>query len=50
MEDKAKKGKTIKLKSATAERLDKLRHQGQSYDGIIMEIIDDFEKKQEQGK
>ena len=50
MEDKAKKVKTIKLKPATAERLDKLRHKGQSYDGVIAELIDSFEKKGEESK
>jgi len=48
MEDKSKKGKTIKLKSATAQRLDKLRHQGQTYDGIVSELIDHYEKKEEE--
>ena len=48
MEQKVKtKGKTIKLRPVTAERLDKLKHKGQSYDGIISEIIDNFEKKEE---
>ena len=41
-----KHGKTIKLKATTAERLDKLRHRGQSYDGIIAELIDYIEKKE----
>jgi len=45
-----KHGKTIKLRAMTAERLDKLRHKGQSYDGVIAELIDYFEKKQEKGK
>jgi len=40
-------GKAIKLRAATVERLDKLRHKGQSYDGIITELIDHFEKKEE---
>ena len=45
-----KHGKTIKVRPVTAERLDKLRHKGQSYDGIIWELIDYFEKKGEEGK
>ena len=45
-----KQGKTIKLKTVTAERLDKLKHKGQSYDGFIAELIDHFEKKEEKGK
>ena len=45
-----KPGKAIKLRALTVERLDKLRHKGQSYDGIISEIIDSIEKKEEEGK
>ena len=45
-----KHGKTIKVKAATAELLDKLRHKGQSYDGIITELIDYFEKKGEESE
>lgn len=45
-----KHGKTIKVRSVTAERLDKVRHKGQSYDGIISELIDKFEEKGEEGK
>ena len=45
-----KHGKTIKVKAVTVERLDKLRHKGQSYDGFISELIDYFEKKEEEGK
>ena len=51
MEQKVKtKGKTIKLRPATAERLDKLKHKGQSYDGIITELIDHHEKKEGESK
>ena len=52
MENKVviKHGKTIKVKAVTAERLDKLRHKGQSYDGFITELIDYFEKKREENK
>jgi len=45
-----KHGKTIKVRAVTAERLDKLRHKGQSYDGIVWELIDHFEKKGEESK
>jgi len=45
-----KHGKTIKVKAVTAERLDKLRHKGQSYDGVIAELIDHFEKREEESK
>lgn len=52
MEDKVvtKHGKTIKVKAGTVEQLDKLRHKGQSYDGIVSELIDHFEKKEGEGK
>jgi len=45
-----KHGKAIKVKTITVERLDKLRHKGQSYDGIISELIDYFEKKGKESK
>lgn len=41
-----KQGKTIRLKDITVEKLDKLRHKGQSYDGIVIELIDYYEKKE----
>lgn len=47
---KIKRGKTIKLGPMTAERLDKLKHKGQSYDGIIAELIDHYEKKEGESK
>jgi len=45
-----KHGKTIKVRTVTAERLDKLRHKGQSYDGFISELVDYFEKKEKETK
>jgi len=36
-------GKTIRVGAATLDRLDKLRHKGQSYDGIITELLDLYE-------
>jgi predicted CopG family antitoxin len=51
MEQKVKtKGKTIKLRPVTAERLGKLKHKGQSWDGVIAELIDHFEKKEGESK
>jgi len=52
MQDKItmKNGKAIKVRTVTAERLDKLRHKGQSYDGIIWELIDYFEKRRDESK
>jgi hypothetical protein len=51
MEQKIKnQGKPIKLKAVTITRLDKLKHKGQSYDGIITELIDHYEKKEGESK
>ena len=33
-------GKTIRVGVETSDRLDKLRHKGQSYDGLIAELLD----------
>jgi len=33
-------GKTIRLGATTLDRLNKLRHKGQSYDGLITELLD----------
>jgi len=44
------KGKPVKLKAVTIEKLDKLKHKGQSYDGIITEIIDHYEKEKGDSK
>jgi len=43
-------GKPIKLRAATVARLDKLKHKGQSYDGIVAELIDYFEVKEKETK
>ena len=37
---KSSQGKTIKLRVNTLERLEKVRHKGQSYDGVINELLD----------
>ena len=44
------KGKPIKLRAVTVERLDKVKHKGQSYDGIVTELMDYFEKKRRESK
>ena len=36
--------KTIKISDETAKRLDELKHRGQSYDGIIGELLNHLEK------
>jgi predicted DNA-binding protein len=41
----AKKTITIRLKAKTKERLDELKHEGQTYDGIINEILNQLEKR-----
>lgn len=33
-------GKTIRVRATTLDRLNKLRHKGQSYDGLITELLD----------
>jgi hypothetical protein len=51
VEQKVKtKGKPIKLRASTVARLDKLKHKGQSYDGIVAELIDHYEKKEGEGE
>ncbi len=51
MEQKIKtQGKSVKLRAVTIEKLDKLKHKGQSYGGIITELIDHHEKKEGEGK
>lgn len=41
--DREQQGKTIRVGSETSARLDKLRHKGQSYDGLITELLDSYE-------
>ena len=36
-------GKTIRVRAETSDRLDNLRHKGQSYDGLITELLDSHE-------
>ena len=43
MGNSGKPGKTIRLGAATLYRLDKLKHKGQSYDGIVTELLDSHE-------
>lgn len=33
-------GKTVKLRIATLNRINALKHKGQSYDGVITELLD----------
>lgn len=40
---KGDKAVTIRVKVKTRERLDKQKHKGQTYDGIINEILDKLE-------
>ena len=38
--DNNRQGKTIKLRVATLSRINALKHKGQSYDGLITELLD----------
>ncbi len=38
--EKSQQGKTIRGGAATLDRRNKLRHKGQSYDGLITELLD----------
>lgn len=40
MGNSGKPGRTIRLGAAALDRLDRLRHKGQSYDGLITELLD----------
>ena len=42
---KEKTRRNVTLRVVTIERLDKMRHQGQSYNGIITELIDFYLKQ-----
>lgn len=37
--------KDIRIRKETKERLDKLKHLGQSYDGVINELLNELEKR-----
>ena len=41
---KEKTRRNVTLRVVTIERLDKMRHQGQSYDGIVNELVDFYLK------
>ena len=43
MGNSGKPGKAIRLGAAALYRLDKLKHKGQSYDGLITELLDLYE-------
>ena len=40
-----RQGKTIKLRIATLNRINALKHKGQSYDGLITELLDLYESE-----
>jgi len=42
-------GKTVRVGAETSDRLDKLRHKGQSYDGLIAELLDIYESHATKG-
>ncbi len=37
-------GKIVKLRQATITKLDELRHPGQTYDGVITELLQQVEQ------
>lgn len=41
--------KPIKISLETKRKLDELRHQGQTYDGVIKELIDKVKEKAKGG-
>lgn len=43
--EKSQTGKTIRVGAETSDRLDKLRHKGQSYNGFITELLDLYESR-----
>ena len=44
-ESASEPSKTIRLKPSTLARLNRIKHSGQSYDGIITEVLDFYEQK-----
>jgi predicted CopG family antitoxin len=42
-----RKGKTIKVSAEVVEKLDQLRHPGQSYDGVLRELLKKVLEKEE---
>lgn len=40
--------KNVRLSTETTDRLDAMRHRGQSYNGIINELIDYYRKNRKQ--
>lgn len=46
MDDIKSTGVTIKLKQDTANRLNSLKHPGQTYDGVITELLDELKAKE----
>jgi hypothetical protein len=35
-----RQGRTVKLHPSTVDRINRLKHRGQSYDGVISELLD----------
>jgi len=48
--EKSQTGKTIRVGAETSDRLDKLRHKGQSYNGFITELLDLYESRPIKGR
>jgi hypothetical protein len=45
-----RQGKTVKLRKATLDRINALKHKGQSYDGVITELLDLHDSQAAEGK
>jgi hypothetical protein len=41
----SRKRMTINVSAETKDLLDKIRHKGQSYDGLLKELVDHLEKQ-----
>lgn len=47
MKTKSKKRVTVSISRETKEFLDSIKHTGQSYEGLIRELVECWRKKQE---
>ena len=45
MDSSSNQGRTVKLRADTLARINRLKHKGQSYDGVINELLDFHDSK-----
>ena len=45
MDSSGSQGRTVKLRADTLARINRLKHRGQSYDGVINELLDLHDSK-----